>query len=30
MNIDLLLENLTNPAFIIFLLGVIAVKLKAI
>jgi hypothetical protein len=29
MNIDLLLEN-TNPAFIIFLLGVIAVKLKAI
>jgi hypothetical protein len=30
MNIDLLLENPTNPALLFFLLGVIAVKLKAI
>jgi hypothetical protein len=29
MNIDLLLENLTNPALLFFLLGVIAVKLKS-
>lgn len=29
MNIDLLLENLTNPALLFFLLGVIAVKVKS-
>ena len=29
MNLDLLFENLTNPALLFFLLGVIAVKLKS-
>lgn len=29
MNFDLLLDNLTNPAFLFFMLGIIAVKLKS-
>ncbi len=29
MNLDLLLENLTNPALLFFILGVLAVKLKS-
>lgn len=29
MNIDLLLSNVTNPAFLFFILGIIAVKLKS-
>ncbi len=29
MNFELLIDNLTNPAFLFFLLGVIAVKLKS-
>lgn len=29
MNFDLLLDNLTNPAFLFFILGIIAVKLKS-
>lgn len=29
MNIDLLISNVTNPAFLFFILGVIAVKLKS-
>lgn len=29
MNLDLLLENLTNPALLFFLLGILAVKLKS-
>jgi hypothetical protein len=29
MNLDLLLENLTNPALLFFLLGIIAVRLKS-
>lgn len=29
MNIDLLLSNLTNPAFMFFILGVLAVKIKS-
>jgi len=29
MNLDLLLENLTNPALLFFLLGIIAVQLKS-
>lgn len=29
MNIDLLLSNITNPAFLFFILGIIAVKLKS-
>lgn len=29
MNFNLLLENLTNPAFLFFILGIIAVKLKS-
>jgi hypothetical protein len=30
MNFDLLLENITNPALLFFLLGIIAVRLKVI
>lgn len=29
MNLDLLLSNVTNPAFLFFILGIIAVKLKS-
>ncbi|MEY2739582.1 MAG: hypothetical protein RL259_1491, partial [Bacteroidota bacterium] len=29
MNLDLLLENLTNPALLYFILGIIAVYLKS-
>ncbi len=29
MNLDLLISNLTNPAFLFFVLGVVAVKLKS-
>lgn len=29
MNLDLLISNITNPAFLFFILGVIAVKLKS-
>jgi len=29
MNLDLLISNLTNPAFLFFILGVLAVKLKS-
>ena len=29
MNFDLLLDNLTNPAFLFFILGIIAVKVKS-
>ena len=29
MNINLLLDNLTNPALLFFLLGIIAVRLKS-
>jgi hypothetical protein len=29
MNLDLLLDNLTNPALLFFLLGIIAVQLKS-
>jgi uncharacterized protein len=29
MNIDLLVSNITNPAFLFFILGIIAVKLKS-
>ena len=29
MNFDLLLENITNPALLFFLLGIIAVRLKS-
>ncbi|MDX2173419.1 MAG: sodium-dependent bicarbonate transport family permease [Bacteroidota bacterium] len=29
MNLDLLVSNLTNPAFLFFILGIIAVKLKS-
>jgi hypothetical protein len=29
MNFNLLLENLTNPAFLFFILGIVAVKLKS-
>jgi hypothetical protein len=29
-NFDLLLENITNPALLFFLLGIIAVRLKVI
>lgn len=29
MNIDLLISNVTNPAFLFFILGIIAVKLKS-
>ena len=29
MNLDLLLSNITNPAFLFFILGIIAVKLKS-
>jgi hypothetical protein len=29
MNFDLLLDNLTNPAFLFFILGILAVKLKS-
>lgn len=29
MNIDLLISNLTNPAFLFFILGIVAVKLKS-
>lgn len=29
MNLDLLLSNLTNPAFLFFVLGIVAVKLKS-
>ena len=29
MNFNLLFENLTNPAFLFFILGIIAVKLKS-
>jgi uncharacterized protein len=29
MNIDLLISNITNPAFLFFVLGVVAVKLKS-
>jgi hypothetical protein len=29
MNLDLLISNLTNPAFLFFILGIIAVKLKS-
>ncbi len=29
MNFDLLLENLTNPALLFFVLGIIAVYLKS-
>ncbi len=29
MNLDLLISNITNPAFLFFLLGIVAVKLKS-
>lgn len=29
MNFDVLLDNLTSPAFLFFILGIIAVKLKS-
>jgi hypothetical protein len=29
MNLDLLFENLTNPALLFFLLGIIATRLKS-
>lgn len=29
MNLDLLIDNLTNPAFLFFILGIVAVKLKS-
>ena len=29
MNLDLLISNVTNPAFLFFILGIIAVKLKS-
>ena len=29
MNLDLLLDNLTNPALLFFVLGIIAVQLKS-
>lgn len=29
MNLDLLISNLTNPAFLFFILGIVAVKLKS-
>jgi hypothetical protein len=29
MNLSLLLENLTNPALLFFLLGILAVRLKS-
>ena len=30
MNLDLLISNITNPAFLFFILGVLAVNLKAV